>query len=109
MSNMKHDAGKPPVWRGVLNYFPRALLEVAKVSQMGYDKYGAWGGWLKVPEAGDRYEDAKARHLLYRAMGQLTDDESDLFHQAHEAWNALATLELMLMEKENGETVSKLS
>src|SRR3990167_8758338 len=40
----KLDSGKSPVMQGVLQYFPRAILEIAKVSQAGAAKY-TWKGW----------------------------------------------------------------
>jgi hypothetical protein len=39
------------------------------------------------------------RHALKQAMGEDVDPDSKLFHLAHEAWGALATLELFLREQ----------
>jgi hypothetical protein len=94
--NQKLDGGKPPMWRGLMAYFAAALNGVAKVSQMGHDKYGEWGGWRRVENAQQRYSDALLRHLHYYAMGEKLDIESGLSHLAHAAWNALAILELEL-------------
>jgi hypothetical protein len=92
----KLDAGKAPVLRGLLAYFPRACRAVADVSAHGAGKY-TWRGWETVPDGIDRYGDALVRHLL-------TEDERDrdsgLLHAAHAAWNALARLELILREQE---------
>jgi len=95
----KLDAGKPSVQRGVLNYFPRALLEIARVSDHGQEKY-TWGGWKSVPDGINRYSDARLRHACYEAMGEINDRDSGLLHAAHEAWNSLARLELILCEME---------
>lgn len=78
--------------------FPRALLSVAEVVTYGAKKYTPLG-WVQVPDAFDRYDDAKGRHML---EGYITDkdQESDLLHLQHEAWNALAKLELYLRGKE---------
>lgn len=81
------------VFRG----FARALREVARVSTYGANKYTE-GGWQSVPNAQVRYEDAKLRHELEAACGDLRDGESGLLHLAHAAWNALAVLELYLRE-----------
>lgn len=97
--NMKESHGKPSVWRGVIKYFPRALMEVARVSDFGHSKYGEWGGWVNVDDAIDMYGDAKCRHMLKEAMQISTDDESELMHAAHEAWGALARLELLCRER----------
>ena len=94
----KMDAGK--VRPGLLfNGMPRALWAVAEVATFGADKYTD-GGWLTVPNGEARYNDAKLRHLLKKAMGELTDADSHKLHLAHEAWNALATLELYLREQD---------
>jgi hypothetical protein len=98
---IKYDGGKPCVFRGVIQYFPRALLAVAKVSTFGAQKY-AWGGWANVEDGINRYADGKERHNLYDAMGEEIDPDSGELHLSHEVWNALARLELILREKENG-------
>ena len=36
-------------------------------------------------------------------MGEEKDDDSKLMHLKHEAWGALATLELYLREQENAD------
>lgn len=96
----KQDAGK--VRAGLFfRDFSRALLEVAKVTTYGANKYSP-SGWLSVPDAQARYDDAKARHLL-RGYQEEADPESELAHLAHEAWNVLALLELRLRERENAE------
>lgn len=91
----KLDDGKAPVFRGALGYFPRALTEVANVSQIGARKY-CWGGWEHVPDGAERYTDALARHLLAETSEGATDPATGLSHAAQVAWNALARLELML-------------
>ena len=96
----KLDAGKPSVWRGLFNYFPRACNAVAVVSTKGAQKY-AWKGWETVPDGINRYGDALARHLLAEGRGEVIDPDTDCLHAAHSAWNALARLELMLREVES--------
>jgi hypothetical protein len=93
---IKYDKGKPRASL-VMGYFPRALMEIAKVSTMGAEKYAAYG-WMHVPNALERYDDAMGRHYLNRYVEDV-DPESDLDHLAHVAWNALAILELKLKEK----------
>lgn len=89
----KLDAGKarPDL---VLNGFPRALLAVAGVAAYGAHKYTE-DGWRSVPDGQRRYLAAKDRHRLQGAI-EAVDAESGLLHLAHEAWNALAALELAL-------------
>jgi Domain of unknown function (DUF5664) len=95
---VKYDGGKPSVWRGVVNYFPRALWGVAEISTFGANKY-AWNGWEAVEDGYARYQDAKCRHMLKQAMGEEVDADSQELHLKHEAWGALAALELYLREK----------
>lgn len=93
-SGVKYDADKAPVVRGALQYFPRALTEVAKVSAAGAQKY-AWNGWRTLPDGFARYSDALGRHLLAECDGAL-DADTGCLHAAQVAWNALARLELLL-------------
>jgi hypothetical protein len=101
----KLDAGKAPVRRGLLEQFPRACLAVAEVTAFGAAKY-SWGGWQTVPGGVDRYGDAEARHICKKAIEGDRDADSGLLHAAHEAWNALARLELILREWESVKKVN---
>lgn len=101
-AGVKDDSGKMPVWRGVLNYFPRALGAVAAVSAFGADKY-SWNGWRSVPDARARYFDALGRHLLADTQ-EAFDAESGLPHLAHAAWCLLALLQ---MELENEDELAQ--
>lgn len=93
----KVDANKPRASL-VLNDFASALWNVAAVGTFGAQKYTDHG-WLEVPNAKQRYEDAGYRHKLMRAMGEEFDQDSGLLHLAHEAWNALAVLEFACRER----------
>lgn len=96
---IKYDGGKSPIYRGAVSYFPRAIGAVAEVSAFGASKY-AWKGWESVPDGFERYSDAMVRHLAYEGQGEVLDPDSGLLHRAHAAWNALASLELLLKEME---------
>ncbi len=91
----KLDAGKvrPSL---IIGGMPRAMLAVARVGTYGAEKYTE-DGWRDVPDGIKRYTDAMDRHRLQEAVAPC-DDESGLLHAAHLAWNALARLELMLLE-----------
>lgn len=94
----KLDAGKPKVSTYVLRYFPRAIMEVAKVSEYGASKYTP-KGWEKVSNGVERYEDAEVRHILNEEIHEsVLDPETDILHAAHKAWNSLASLELLCRE-----------
>lgn len=90
-AGFKDDKTKPLVLRGFLHQFPRAIEEVARVSEFGANKY-TWNGWETVDGGVERYGEALARHLLKHG----DDPESWRLHAAHAAWNAMARLELML-------------
>lgn len=94
MSGIKRDNDKiqPTL---VLETMARALTAVCEVGTFGAEKYSA-DNWLLVPDALNRYRNAKHRHMLAAAAGETHDSESGLLHAAHEAWNALAVLELQL-------------
>lgn len=96
---IKYDAGKAPVFRGVISYFPRAVAAVAEVSGFGANKY-AWNGWEQVDDGINRYSDAMVRHIIAEGKGEVLDPDSGLLHAAHTAWGALARLELMLRQQE---------
>ena len=83
----------------VLGYFARALWHVGLVGSYGANKYTD-NGWIYVTNGFSRYSDAGLRHYLRRMMGETYDEESKLLHLAHEAWNALAVLELYLRKQE---------
>lgn len=93
----KDDSGKPKLVQGFLEYFPNAIAEVARVSEFGAIKYD-WGNWKFVNDGVNRYTEALGRHLLSE---DAIDEESNLLHAAHIAWNAMARLELILRELEN--------
>lgn len=94
----KMDMGKPPIVRGFMQYFARAIVAVSYVSEYGARKYGRAEnpyslGWQDVPDGEGRYSDADGRHRVKIAIQGDYDDESEIAHLAHKAWNALAELE----------------
>lgn len=94
----KHDAGKVPI-HSVLAYFPRALEQVARVSEHGATLHG-WFTWDTIDDPVRRYADAELRHEVARCKGEAFDPESGLLHLAHRAWGVLAQLELVMRERE---------
>jgi len=78
----------------VMDGFSLALQEVAKVAGYGARKYSE-GGWQHIPQGEQRYRAAAGRHRLKRVR-ESHDPDTQLLHLAHEAWNALAELELVL-------------
>ena len=77
--------------------FARALMDVPGVGTYGCVKYTR-DGWMNVPDAIRRCKSAAARHRNAHDRGELYDAKSCSLHKAHEAWNALAQLELIKRE-----------
>jgi len=83
------DRKEHPICTGVLDYFPQALMEVARCSKIGNDQHNPgqplhWAKEKSMDEA-----DALVRHLLQRG----TRDTDGVRHSAKVAWRALALLE----------------
>ena len=100
---------KEPVALGCILCFPRAIQEIAKVSRFGWKKHeiklpeGNWS-YLDVPGANNIYREAEGRHMLAEVIeGPVNAQDSDLFHKAQKAWNALADLEVFLRDREQGD------
>jgi len=94
----KDDSSKPDLHL-VLGGFAKSLNEVGKVGTFGANKYTKYG-WKFVPKGKKRYSSAMLRHYFQDTEGTLIDDDSNLLHAAHCAWNALARLEIILHELE---------
>lgn len=94
----KLDAGKNRLGLVLLG-FSRALEQVGEVGTGGAKKYTD-NGWKEVPNGVERYTDAMLRHLFEEGQRKYFDPDTQLLHAAHTAWNALARLELILIEQE---------
>jgi hypothetical protein len=81
-----------PMARGLLDYFPDALAEVARLSQAANDKHnpGEPMHWSK--DKSNDHADCVVRHLIDR--GQM--DEDGFLHDVKVAWRALAMLQVAL-------------
>jgi len=103
-AQMGIDPGKPslptdakerkdtPIATGVLDYFPLALAEVARVSKAGNDQHnpGQPLHWAKGKSTD--HADSLVRHFLERG----TIDVDGQRHSAKVAWRALALLQTEL-------------
>ena len=83
----------------IIEGMARAIWAVSEIATFGAIKYTE-GGWVEVPEGEKRYANAQYRHILKKAMGESVDPDSEKLHLAHEAWNALAKLDLYLRNQE---------
>jgi hypothetical protein len=78
-----------PVFSGVLQYFPDALLEVAHCSWTGNEQHNAGEPLHWAREKSTDEADALVRHLLHAG----TVDSDGVRHTAKVAWRALALLQ----------------
>lgn len=82
-----------PVYSGVLNYFPLALAEVARLSKAGNDKHNPGQPLHWSRDKSNDHLDCIARHLL--EAGTI-DQETGFPHSVALAWRALANLQIEL-------------
>ena len=95
MSNLPMDAQARkaiPICTGVLDYFPDALAEVARLSLIANEQHnpGEPLHWSKGKSTD--HADCLVRHLLQRG----TIDTDNVTHTAKVAWRALALLQTEL-------------
>lgn len=86
-----------PICTGVIDYFPRALAYIARISKLGNDKHnpGEPLHWAKGKSMD--HPDCIARHLVER--GTFDPDDGAL-HEGKLGWRALANLETALEARE---------
>ncbi len=97
---LSEDSGerkRTPIASGVLDYFPDALAEIAKVSWHGNEKHNAGEPLHWAREKSTDHDDCIIRHFLQR--GQR--DKEGLRHSAMMAWRALAYLQLEIEADRN--------
>lgn len=81
-----------PLCTGLLDYFPDALAEVARLSKIGNDKHNPGQPLHWSRGKSDDHADCIMRHMLDRG----TVDADGVLHDAKVAWRALAQLQLAL-------------
>jgi hypothetical protein len=85
---------KVPLGSGVLDYFPAALIEVAKVSWNGNNQHNPGQDLHWSRGKSNDHSDTMLRHYMER--GTIDDDGTR--HSAKMVWRALAILQLELEE-----------
>jgi len=85
-----------PVTTGVIDYFPLAIQEIARVSKVGNDQHNPGQPLHWAREKSTDHADCILRHLIDR--GKL--DVDGMRHSAKLAWRALALLQEEL-ERDN--------
>lgn len=82
--------------------FPNALMVLGEVMTWAAKNKGYLpNDWKDIPNPSMSLLGAASRHRNKRLKGEEFDDESGLPHLAHEAFNVLAQLELLMMGKLN--------
>lgn len=81
-----------PVTTGVLDYFPLAIIEIARLSKAGNDQHNPGEPLHWAKEKSTDHADCIVRHLLERG----TMDTDGMRHSAKVAWRALAMLQIEL-------------
>lgn len=80
--------------------FPNALMVLGEVMTWAAKNKGYLANdWKDIPNPSMSLLGAASRHRNKRLRGEEFDDESGLPHLAHEAFNVLAQLELLMMGK----------
>ena len=79
-----------PLASGVLDYFPDALLAVARLSRLGNDKHNPGEPMHHARGKSSDHADALMRHLVDRGA---VDTDTGLSHTVAVAWRALALLQ----------------
>lgn len=83
---------RTPITTGVLDYFPDAVAEIARVSLAGNDQHNPGEPLHWAREKSTDQADCIARHLIERG----TIDSDGMRHSAKMAWRALALLQTEL-------------
>lgn len=92
-----------PVFSGVLNYFPDAIMDVARLSHAGNEKHnpGEPLHWARGKSLD--HEDCIARHLL-DSRAYTTEAGQRFLHATCLAWRALAHCQSLIEDlKSTGE------
>tara|TARA_R110002072_G_scaffold127168_1_gene264422 strand:+ start:1704 stop:2018 length:315 start_codon:yes stop_codon:yes gene_type:complete len=81
-----------PIYSGLVKYFPLALIEISRCSQVGNDQHhpDTELHWDRE-KSGDEL-DAMMRHLIDHSSGDIYDDDG-VRHLCKVAWRALAALQ----------------
>ena len=87
-----------PIGTGVIDYFPNAIIEVARVSKIGNDQHNPGEPLHWDRSKSQDQADALMRHFIERG----TVDKDGVRHSAKLAWRALALLQLEIEADKDG-------
>jgi hypothetical protein len=86
-----------PLWSGLMQYFPDALIAVAHCSYVANEQHNPGEALRWAREKSADHEDTLLRHLIERGA----TDSDGIRHSAKMAWRALAILQLELEKDRN--------
>lgn len=95
MTHLPTDAKKrkdAPIARGVLDYFPKAMVAIAELSRIGNEQHNPGQPMHWAKEKSTDHADCILRHMIDRG----TIDTDGVRHSTKVAWRALALLEMEL-------------
>lgn len=87
-----------PLCTGVLDYFPDALADVARLSKIGNDKHNPGQPLHWSREKSSDHADCIVRHQAER---NEIDPEDGVLHATKVAWRALAQLQVLIEKRRN--------
>lgn len=90
-----------PLYDGTWGYFPDALVEVARVSQIGNEQHNPGQPLHWAREKSTDQINTAFRHLFDHQQGVIMDTDTT-YHLAKAAWRLLAELQLTIEEERNG-------
>lgn len=79
-----------PVYRGVMQYFPDALFEIAELSRIGNEQHNPGQPMHWAKDKSTDHGDCIARHLIDAGRR----DSDGVRHATKVAWRALALLQI---------------
>lgn len=91
----KEERKARPVYSGLFEYFPAALVEVAHVSYVGNEQHNPGQECFDNREKSNDDYDCMLRHLVEAEE----DDDDGLLHAAKVAWRALRACQKILEER----------
>lgn len=89
-----------PVTTGFFQYFPRAIMAVARLSKLGNDKHNPGQPLHWSRGKSNDHLDCAGRHLLEAGTVDTSYTDEEVLHSTELAWRAMANLEVELEARE---------
>jgi hypothetical protein len=102
LEGQKFSEDKIPLYTFLMQ-FKHALIEVAKCSQAGHNKYPNdvdWQNFKRVDNPDFQYKNAAIRHLFEEGVNKDMLKYGTITHEAQVIWNLLAALETKILSQE---------